>query len=96
VLKAVVHDWNDDDAVRILTTVRGAMPDDGRVLVVERLLAGPNDGRSAKWSDLNMLVVAGGRERTQAEFNELFERAGVRPTRTAPGPLYAYIEAAPA
>ncbi len=97
VLRAVVHDWEDDDAVRILGSVRRAIPDHGTLLLVERMIAGPNDGGPAKWSDLNMLVAPGGRERTQAEFDQLFEQSGFRPTRTMPaGPLYSFIEATPA
>ena len=81
VLRAVVHDWDDDDAVRILGAVRRAIPDHGIVLLVERVVAGPNEGRPAKWSDLNMLVSPGGRERTQAEFDELLHQAAFRHTR---------------
>jgi hypothetical protein len=96
VLRAVVHDWDDDDAVRILDAVRRAIPDHGVVLLVERVIAGPNEGRPAKWSDVNMLVAPGGRERTQAEFDELLHRAAFRPTRTvAGGQLYALVEATP-
>jgi hypothetical protein len=96
ILRAVVHDWADDDAVRILGAVRAAIPDHGTVLLVERIVTGPNEGRPTKFSDLNMLVAPGGRERTQAEFDELFRRAGFRPRRTvAAGPLYHFIEAAP-
>jgi len=96
VLRSVVHDWEDVDAVRILDAVRQAIPDHGRVLLVERVVAGPNEGRAAKWSDLNMLVSPGGRERTQQEFDDLLGRAGFRPTRTVPGPMHSFVEAAPA
>jgi hypothetical protein len=96
VLRAVVHDWYDDDAVRILGAVRRAIPDHGILLLVERVIAEPNEGRPAKWSDLNMLVSPGGRERTQAEFDELLEHAAFRHKRTVQGPLYALIEAVPA
>jgi hypothetical protein len=50
----------------------------GILLVVERLIAAPNQGADAKFSDLNMLVAPGGRERTQEEFAALFAAAGFR------------------
>ena len=52
------------------------------LLVVERLLAGPNEGADTKFSDLNMLVVTGGRERSADEFSRLFERSGLQHRRT--------------
>jgi hypothetical protein len=96
VLRSVVHDWEDEDAVRILGSVRRAVPDHGTVALVERIVVGPNEGPAAKWSDLNMLVAPGGRERTQAEFDDLFRRAGFRSTRTvAAGPTHSFVEATP-
>jgi hypothetical protein len=96
VLRAVIHDWEDDDAVRILESVRRAIPDHGTVALVERIVPGPNEGRTTKWSDLNMLFAPGGRERTQGEFDDLFRRAGLRPTRTvAAGPTHSFVEATP-
>lgn len=78
VLRAVIHDWEDDDAVRILAKVRNALVKKSRVLIVERLIAPPNEGRDTKFSDLNMLVGPGGRERTREEFVTLIEASGLR------------------
>jgi hypothetical protein len=96
VLRAVVHDWEDDDALRILDAVRQAIPDHGRILLVERVVEGPNEGRPAKWSDLNMLVSPGGRERTEAEYGDLLTRAGFRPTGVVPGPMHSFVSGVPA
>jgi hypothetical protein len=75
-LKAVLHDWEDDDALRILARCRAAIPAHGALLVVERDLGAPNENADAKFSDLNMLVGVGGRERTRDEFAELCARGG--------------------
>ena len=75
-LKAVLHDWEDDDAVRILRRCRAAIPDHGALLVVERDLGAPNENADAKLSDLNMMIGAGGRERTRGEFATLFAAGG--------------------
>ena len=78
VLRAVVHDWDETHAVQILRTVGQALDGSARVLLVERVIAPPNEGRDAKFSDLNMLVSPGGRERTLEEFVALIEEAGLQ------------------
>jgi hypothetical protein len=96
-LKAIVHDWEDGEAAEILRSCRRAMGSAGTLLVVERLLGPPNEGADTKFSDLNMLVAPGGRERTLREFEALFESAGFRLRDRTPtaGPL-AVIAASPA
>jgi hypothetical protein len=82
VLKAILHDWEDEDAVRILRRCRAAIAPGGAVLVVERDLGGPNEHADAKLSDLNMMVGVGGRERTGPQFAALFSAAGFAPAGT--------------
>jgi O-methyltransferase/methyltransferase family protein len=76
VLKAILHDWEDEEAVSILQTCRRAMGPQGTLLVIERVVGPRNEDAAAKLSDLNMLVMPGGKERTCEEFDELFEKAG--------------------
>ena len=83
-LKSVVHDWDDDEAVAILASCRDAMTDRSVLLIVERLLEGPNRGAEAKLMDLTMLVMLGGRERTEDGYAQLCRRAGLRHNRTLP------------
>jgi hypothetical protein len=54
------------------------MSEGAALLVVERDLGAPNDDAPTKFSDLNMLVGPGGRERTQDEYAALFESTGFR------------------
>jgi O-methyltransferase domain/Dimerisation domain len=81
VLKSVIHDWPDDDAVRILRNVRSAAEAGKNVLLVENVIPGHNREFQGKWTDLEMLVVAGARERTAAEYGRLLSRAGFDMTR---------------
>lgn len=74
-LKAVLHDWDDEPAVAILRSCRRAMPAQGKLLVIERSIEGPNEDPDGKFSDLNMLVSLGGRERTGHEYATLFAAA---------------------
>lgn len=81
-LKSVLHDWPDEDCESILRVCRAAMSPSSALLIVERLLAGPNEGADTKFSDLNMLVMTGGRERSEEQFVRLLERSGLRHRRT--------------
>ncbi|HET7808747.1 MAG TPA: methyltransferase [Gaiellaceae bacterium] len=97
VLKAIIHDWEDAEAVAILQSVRRAIAPDGRLFLIEWVLGGPNERPAAKFSDLNMLVNPGGRERTIDEYASLYEQAGFRlvgETETSAG--HSVIEGAPA
>jgi hypothetical protein len=88
VLKSVLHDWDDDRCVAILRNCRAAMDEAARVAIVElslpeRMTASPQL-LPAALLDLIMLAYAGGRERTEAEFAELLDQAGLRLTSTTP------------
>jgi hypothetical protein len=97
VLKAILHDWDDEDAVRILDSCRGAIAPDGALLVVERELGGPNQNPDGKLSDLNMMVGPGGRERTREEFAELLAAGGFALQRAVPMAIgLSVFEARPA
>jgi SAM-dependent methyltransferase len=82
-LRHVVHDWEDREAVAILTRCREAMRPDGRILVVETVIPPGNGPCFGKWLDLMMLLV-GGRERTERQYRDLFSAAGLRVTRVVP------------
>jgi predicted O-methyltransferase YrrM len=75
-LKYVLHDWYDTDVKRILQVCHAAMRPDAVLLVIERLLAPPNEGAEGKFGDLNMLVAAGGCERTTEEWEATLRAGG--------------------
>lgn len=87
-LKSVLHDWNDDDAVRILQRARDALAPGGRVLVIERVMPAQVEDlpahRTTARSELNMLVSLGGRERTVEDYDALLLKAGMSRRRTLP------------
>jgi hypothetical protein len=84
VLKWIIHDWDDQRSVEILKNCRSAMAANGRVLLVEAVIQPGTAASFSKCMDLNMLVMTGGRERTEAEYRALLESAGLRLTRTIP------------
>ncbi|MFA1548300.1 methyltransferase [Actinomadura chokoriensis] len=79
-LKHVLHDWGDDDVVRILRNVRRAAGDDGRVHVIEMVTGEINTLDVVRLLDIDMLVSAGGRERSAGEYRRLAAAAGLRLT----------------
>jgi len=84
ILKHIIPDWNDEKSLTILTNIHRACSGKARVLVIDAVLAPGNEPHLAKWLDLEMLLLPGGRERTQEEFAKLFERAGFRLTQVLP------------
>ncbi len=81
VLKNIIHDWPDDEAVRILANVRKAAAPGSYVLVLEQVIPAHDRDIPAKWIDLEMLVMVDGRERTASEYGRLLQRAGFQLTR---------------
>jgi SAM-dependent methyltransferase len=78
-LANVLHDWEARRATDILRNCRRSMARGGRVLIVERLIPeGPGDAVPTLLSDLNMLVITGGQERTNSEYASLLAEAGLR------------------
>jgi predicted O-methyltransferase YrrM len=74
-IKSVLMDEDDDQAIAILRACRSAMRQSGKVVVIEHLLTPPN-GPEINFSDITMMIMTGGRERTREEFSELFSAAG--------------------
>ncbi len=87
IIKRVLMDWGDEQAVRILQNCAEAMPEDGRVLAVEMVLPPGNQPTPGKPFDVLMLLMhPGARIRTEAELGHLFGAAGLRLNRVIPTP----------
>lgn len=84
-MKHIIHDWGDEDCLRILAQCRTAMPDRARLLVCEKVVPPGNEPSLAKMMDLVMMALTqGGRERTEQEFRDLFNQASLRMLRIVP------------
>jgi hypothetical protein len=88
-LSAIIHDWDDERATAILRTIRTAASPGARLLITESVIPPGNEPEGAKWLDLLMLVLAGGRERTEPEWRALLEGAGFEPVRIEDGMVEA-------
>jgi hypothetical protein len=84
ILSHIIHDWDEERCVRILSHCRAAKAAGGKVLLVEMVVTPPNVPHPAKMLDLVMLAVPGGRERTPEEYGALLAKAGLRLTRIIP------------
>ena len=83
-MRHIIHDWDDEQATTILRNVRQAIGNEGRLLVVEGVIAPGNDPCFGKLLDLTMLTIPGGKERTEQEFRKLFAAGGFRLSRIVP------------
>jgi ubiquinone/menaquinone biosynthesis C-methylase UbiE len=83
-LKYVLHNWDDQQAIAILRNCHHAMQENSKLLVVEQVIPPGNESFSGKLIDLHMLVTLGGRERTSEEYQKLFESAGFKLNRIIP------------
>ena len=82
ILKHILHDWDDERALTILKRCHKAMIDNDLLLVVEMVIPLGNNRFMGKLHDINMLIMTeGGCERTEAEYRNLFERAGFKLTK---------------
>lgn len=97
IMKWIIHDWDDERAIRILRNIRTQIPQDGRVIIVDSVVPEGDEPDFSKFFDLNMLVMTGGKERTAREFDQLLAAAGFRFLRVIPTETpTSMVEAEPA
>jgi hypothetical protein len=84
IMKWIIHDWDDDRSITILKNIRREIAANGKLLIVETVVPPGNAPDFSKLLDLNMLVMTGGCERTEAQFSALLSNAGFRLTRIVP------------
>lgn len=91
-LKTILHDWDDRRAGKILRAVREAMRPDSTVLVLEALLPPGDEFHIGKLLDVHSLVLAGGLDRSEADYRELFAASGLAAVRIRPTPVLTVLE----
>jgi cyclopropane fatty-acyl-phospholipid synthase-like methyltransferase len=91
----ILHDWSDEKCAVLLKRARKAIPDHGKLVILDAVMVPGNDPHPAKWLDLYMMVALGGRERTKEDFSKLFTDAGFKLTKAKPLPVIGIVEAVP-
>jgi hypothetical protein len=96
IMKWIIHDWDDERSIAIFKNIRRAIAEGGKLLLVEAVVPPGSEPHFSKFIDLNMLVMTGGRERTEEEYRRLLEAGGFKLTKVIPtdSPM-SIIEAEP-
>jgi O-methyltransferase domain len=79
VLSKILHDWNDEQAAKILQTIHRSAPRAARLFVMDSVVPAGNDPSAVKWLDLLMLALQHGRERNEDEWRALLDSADFAP-----------------
>lgn len=97
IVSHIIHDWTEAQCLTILSHIRQALAPGGRVLIVETVLPPGDTPHQGKLQDMVMLLLPGGRERTEEEYRDLLARAGLRLTKVVPTTsVVSIVEAVPA
>jgi O-methyltransferase domain len=83
-LRHIIHDWDEEKCLTILRNCHRAMSTASKLLVMESVIPEGNEPFHGKFLDLHMLLIPGGKERTENEYRTLFQRAGFELTRVVP------------
>ena len=84
ILSHIIHDWNEDQCLTILGNCRAVMKPGAKLLIVEFVLPEGNEPHFGKLTDMVMLAIPGGEERTASEYRSLLAKAGLKMTRVVP------------
>jgi len=96
IMKWIIHDWDDEKSNTILRNIRKRMQPNGKLILVDSVVPESDEPHFSKFIDLNMLVMTGGKERTEKEFAQLLAAAGFKLIRVIPTDLpTSIIEAEP-
>lgn len=88
-LSCVLHVMNDEESLVALRRIRDAIEPDGRLVILERIVAPGDEPCLAKFLDLSMLLTNGGRERSENDWQELLAQAGFKLTRLVAMPEFS-------
>ena len=93
-MKSILHDWDDDQAKKILANVQKAMLKGSKLILIESVVPERNTPHPGKLLDINMMVMTGGKERTGVEWKSLIESSGLRVSKiiSTGSPVYSLVE----
>jgi hypothetical protein len=89
-LKGIIHDWDDIDAVKVLKNCRRSIAAGGKLLISTSLLKSSTEPDRGNFMDVYMMLL-GGRERTEAEFRAILAESGFSLKRLIPMSHQSFI-----
>lgn len=96
VMKWIIHDWDDEKSNTILRNIRSRMQPNSKLILVDCVVPETDEPHFSKFIDLNMLVMTGGKERTEKEFAQILEAAGFKLLRVIKTDMpHSIVEAEP-
>jgi hypothetical protein len=84
IMRHIIHDWNDEKSLTILRNCHAVMSPGNKLLLVESVIPPGNDPFMGKFLDLTMMLIPGGKERTEEEYRDLYDTAGFDLLRIVP------------
>ena len=84
VMKHIIHDWEESRCIQILKNIRKQIPQNGKLILIETVVPAPGVPHFSKLLDIEMLVAVGGKERTEAQYAELFTKCGFKLEKVTP------------
>jgi len=85
ILKNILHNWSDEDCIKILGNIHKVLPDEGKILLIEMVISEDNKPSFGKLIDIQMMVFMNkGKERTVKEYETILARAGFRISKITP------------
>jgi predicted transcriptional regulator len=82
IMKMILHDWNDDECIKILSNIHKSASDNSKILIVEHIVPDPNTPHFSKLFDIHMMCATTGRERTIEEYKSILRQSGWRHIQT--------------
>ena len=82
IMKMILHDWNDEECINILSNIHKSSPNDARVFIIEHIVTDPQTPHFSKLFDIHMMCALSGRERTIEEFSSILDKSGWKHIQT--------------
>jgi len=95
-MQSILHGMTDEQILQLLHNIRQSMRENGAVLQVDMVVPEGNAPSTSKFGNLHMMIFTPSRERTEAEYRALYERAGLKLTRVLPtATVFSLLEGKP-
>ena len=82
IMKMILHDWNDEECIKILSNIHKSASYKSKVFIIEHIVPSPETPHFSKLFDIHMMCATSGRERTSEEYESILNQSGWRYDKT--------------